>query len=78
MVSDITRLDEDGIDHVLVSITSMGRRELCEQLLHYPATFPIDFTEAFLNAQSTDKLRHILARLVLHCRIAPQLMTRAG
>ena len=78
MVSDIARLDIAGLENALVMIASMDRSELREQLRSYPATFPLDFTEDYLDAQSTDTLRHLVARLVLHCRLAPVPINRAG
>ena len=66
------------LNDVLVAIASMDREELMEQFRVYPAPFPIDFTDAFLRAQSLDKLRHFFAGLVMHCRVAPQIYARAG
>lgn len=66
------------LNDVLVAIASMDRDELIEQFRTYPASFPIDFTEAFMRKQSLDKLRHVFAGLVMHCRIAPQLHARAS
>lgn len=66
------------INDVLVAIASMDRDELIEQFHTYPAPFPIDFTDAFLRSQSLDKLRHVFAGLVMHCRVAPNLASHAA
>ena len=68
----------DELNDVLVAIASMDREALIEQFHTYPAPFPIDFTDAFLRSQSLDKLRHVFAGLVMHCRVAPQLHARAS
>ena len=68
----------DQLNDVLVAIASMSREELIGQFHTYPAPFPIDFTDAFLQSQSLDKLRHVFAGLVMHCRVSPQLQTRAS
>lgn len=72
------RLDAAGIEAALVTISTMDRAALCEQLRAYPATFPLDFTDAFLDTQSTDRLRHIVARMVMHCRVALVEFARAA
>ena len=68
----------DELNQTLVAIASMDRDELIEQFHNYPAPFPIDFTDEFLRAQSLDKLRHVFAGLVMHCRVAPQLRACVG
>ena len=68
----------DQLNDVLVAIATMDRATLIEQFHTYPAPFPIDFTEAFLQSQSLDKLRHVFAGLVMHCRVSPQLHARAS
>ena len=62
------RLTADGIDRALVAIATMDRDAVCNQLRQYPATFPVDFTEAFLATQSLDRLRHLLSGLIFTCR----------
>jgi hypothetical protein len=71
-------IQADQLNDVLVAIASMTREELIEQFHIYPAPFPIDFTDAFLQSQSLDKLRHVFAGLVMHCRVSPQLHARAS
>lgn len=68
----------EQLNDVLVAIATMDRDELIEQFHSYPAPFPIDFTDAFLRAQSLDKLRHVFAGLVMHCRVAPRMLSRAS
>jgi hypothetical protein len=77
MISSAT-IGSNQLNDVLVAIATMGRDDLIEQFHSYPAPFPIDFTDAFLQSQSLDKLRHVFAGLVMHCRIAPQLHSRAS
>ncbi len=67
------KLTGEQLDEVVCLIAEMSREELLEQFRVYPAPFKIDFSDAFLQVQSTDKLRHVFAGLVLNCRIAPDL-----
>ena len=70
-------LQSDELNDILVAIASLDRAELMEQFQTYPAPFKIDFTDEFLRTQSLDKLRHVFAGLVMHCRVAPQLHAHA-
>lgn len=76
--SSSTKILPNELNQVLVMIATMDREELIEQFHSYPAPFPIDFTDAFLRSQSLDKLRHVFAGLVMHCRVAPQLHAHAS
>jgi hypothetical protein len=66
-------LRANEIDEVMQAIAEMDRDELVYQFRHYPAPFPIDFTDDFLRSQSLDKLRHVFAGLVMHCGKMPLL-----
>lgn len=67
------RIDPNHLDDVLVTIASMDRQTLIDQFHTYPAPFPIDFSDDFLEAQPIDRLRHVFAGLVMHCRIVPEV-----
>jgi hypothetical protein len=71
------RMTRDELDEVITRIAELDRDELVHQFRHYPAPFPIDFSDEFLNRQSVDKLRHVFAGLVMHCRVLPDLPVAA-
>ena len=73
----IGTLSRHDLDELLPAIAVMNRCELIEQFRSYPAPFPVDFSDDFLNAQSLDKLRHVFAGLVMHCRVMPSLHAAA-
>jgi hypothetical protein len=70
-------LKPDQIDQLMTTIAEMDRDELVHQFRHYPAPFPIDFTDEFLDQQSIDKLRHVFAGLCMHVGKLPQLAQAA-
>jgi hypothetical protein len=72
------KMNTEQLESWLAAIASMSRDELIEQFQTYPAPFPVDFTEAYLRSQSIDKLRHVFAGLVLHCRIEPRIAAHAA
>ena len=41
-------------------VSTMGREQLIEQILHFHGHFKLDFTEAYLAGLGEEKLRHIL------------------
>jgi hypothetical protein len=73
-----TKMNSQEIESWLTAIASMSREELIEQFHTYPAPFPVDFTDAFLRSQPVDKLRHVFAGLVLHCRVEPRVAAHAA
>lgn len=72
------KMNTQQLESWLVAIASMSRDELIEQFHTYPAPFPVDFTDAFLRSQSVDKLRHVFAGLVMHCRVEPHVSANAA
>ncbi len=72
------KMNSEQLGSWLAAIATMSRDELIEQFHTYPAPFPVDFTDAYLRSQSLDKLRHVFAGLVLHCRIEPRVAAHAA
>ena len=72
------KLNSSQMESWLVAIAEMGRDELVEHFHSYPAPFPVDFSDAFLRSESLDKLRHVFAGLVMHCRVAPRARSHAA
>lgn len=48
------------IDLVLTKIAVMDRTALLSQIRSFHDPFPLDFTDAYLVSQNTERLRHIL------------------
>lgn len=72
------KMNAEQLESWLAAIASMSSEELIDQLHNYPAPFPVDFTDAYLRSQPIDKLRHLFAGLVMHCRIPPRLAAHAA
>lgn len=50
----------DEIEELICLIAAMDRTSVIGQITTYRAGFPIDFTREFLDAQTTERLRHLL------------------
>ncbi len=48
------------IDSILTKIAVMDRRDLLEKIRSFRDPFPLDFSDAYVAAQDTERLRHIL------------------
>lgn len=53
------------LDHLTVSIASLGRSEIRRRLKNFKGGFKLDFTEEYLSKLSLDRLRHILLAAML-------------
>ena len=67
-------LQAQQIEELLCLISSLDRPALVRQIRHYRATFPLDFTEQFLQTTPLDRLRHIFLALCLQCQQMPEVM----
>ncbi|MCK5565803.1 MAG: hypothetical protein KAJ07_11200 [Planctomycetes bacterium] len=54
-----------SIEKQMSIISSMGKSEIIEQIQGFKGRVNLDFTQAYLNGQSVDKLRHILAAAII-------------
>jgi len=54
-----------SFEQVASTVNSLNKTEVKNRLLHFKGRFKLDFTEAYLNALSIDKLRHILVAAIL-------------
>ena len=54
-----------SFEQVASTVNSLNKTEVKNRLLHFKGRFKLDFTEAYLNALSIDKLRHILVAAML-------------
>ncbi len=69
-------MDAEQIEELICLVAAMDRDAVLEHLHDFPATFPLDFTDEFLQTVSLDRLRHIFVALCLQSRHMP--MTAAS
>ncbi len=58
------------VDQLIRDIAEMERPTLIDRLTHFDAPIQLDFSAEYLEACSTDKLRHILMAACLQARRA--------
>ncbi len=63
----------EQIEELICLLASLDREALIEQFAHYPSAFPIDFTPAFLDSLSTDRLRHIFMAICIQSKRMPSM-----
>lgn len=68
-------LAHDQIEDLICLVAALDRPALVEQLQAYRATFPLDFTDEFLNSMPLDRLRHVFVALCLQQQHVPQIPT---
>ena len=61
------------LDDLVCLISSLDRGALLEQFHTYPARFPVDFTDQYLNTLSVDRLRHIFLAMCIQNERMPDL-----
>ncbi len=54
-----------SIEKQMSMISSMGKSRVIEQIQGFKGRLNLDFTQAYLNGQSVDKLRHILVAAII-------------
>jgi len=54
-----------SFEQVASAVNSLTKSQLKNRLLNFKGRFKLDFTEAYLNALTVDKLRHILLTAML-------------
>lgn len=68
-------LASDQVEDLICLVASLDRPSLIRQLQVYRASFPLDFSDAFLNTVPLDRLRHIFVALCLQQQHVPDLPT---
>jgi hypothetical protein len=66
-------LASDQVEEMICLVAAMDRAALVDQFRSYRATFPLDFTDHFLQTAPLDRLRHIFVALCLQQQHMPQL-----
>jgi len=54
-----------SIEKMCSQIASMSKREVIRRLLHFDGPLKLDYSAAYLEKQTTDRLRHILLAAVV-------------
>jgi len=72
-------LEPRQIDQLINTIATMDRQTIKEQFLGFRASFPVDFTDEFLDRLPLDRLRHIfLAFCIQNDRAPSDLLSTAA
>lgn len=66
-------LASDQVEELICLVASLDRQALVRQIQAYRATFPLDFTDEFLNTIPVDRLRHIFVALCLQQQHVPTI-----
>jgi hypothetical protein len=70
-------LQAHQVEELVCVVTALGREALIIQFHCYRASFPIDFTDAYLEGLSTERLRHLFLAMCLQSQRMPELPTAA-
>jgi hypothetical protein len=70
--SNVTRItgmaSKKFFEREATSIAALGRHELERRIKNFRGRFKLDFTQAYLNKLSIDRLRHILLAAVMNSK----------
>ena len=66
-------LASDQVEEMICLVAAMDRAALIDQFRSYRASFPLDFTEEFLESADLDRLRHIFVALCLQQQHVPPI-----
>jgi hypothetical protein len=64
-------MDAHQVEELICVVSAMDRQSLVEKFRNFRGDFPVDFTPEFLDAQPTDRLRHIFVALCIQHRRMP-------
>jgi hypothetical protein len=70
-------LQAQQVEELVNLVTSMSRESVIEQFRSYHASFPVDFTREYLEAQDTEQLKHLFLALCLQSQRMPELPAAA-
>ena len=66
-------LQHEQVEELIDIISSWHPPTLIERILSFPASFPVDFTNEFLQSLPPEKLRHLFLALCLQQQHIPEL-----
>ena len=64
-------LQSQQVEELICLVSSLDRQRLIEQFHSYDATFPLDFSEEFLNSTPLERLKHIFMAICLQSQRMP-------
>lgn len=64
-------LQSQQVEELICLVSSLDRPRLVEQFKSYNATFPLDFTDEFLNSTPIERLKHIFLAVCLQSQRMP-------
>jgi hypothetical protein len=71
-------LQAHQIDDLIALVSNLDRQTLLDQFHSYRASFPIDFTDAFLAEMPLERMRHIFVAMCLQSQRMPNDPTPAA
>jgi len=71
-------LQSEQIEELMTLVSSLDRPALMNHFYTYRASFPVDFTNDYLGALPTDKLRHIFVAMCLQSQRLPEGFSTAA
>lgn len=66
-------LQSNQIDELLCVVSTLDRATLVQQFRCYRATFPLDFSQEFLETAPLERLQHIFVAICLQSQQMPEL-----
>ena len=66
-------LESNQVEELICVVSAMDREALADHFRAYRGTFPVDFTDEFLQNAPVERLRHIFVALCLQCQHVPEL-----
>ena len=70
-------LQGEQIEELICLVSAMDRPTLVQQFRQYRASFPLDFTNEFLDTAPIDRLRHIFIAVCLQSQHLPEVAQAA-
>ena len=64
-------LEASQVEELICVVSAMDRPVLVSKFRAYRASFPVDFTDDFLENTPVERLRHIFVALCLQCQQVP-------
>ena len=71
-------MEAQQVEELICLVSAMDRPSLVEQFRAYRASFPVDFTDHFLQTTPVERLRHIFLALCLQCQQFPPIAPNAA
>lgn len=71
-------LQAQQVEELICLVSSFDRDQLVQQFNSYPANFPLDFTEEFLDSTPLERLKHIFLAICLQSQRMPAMHIAAA